>query len=49
LIAPILLAAQLIIRDKSLTKKQRNLKEFRPEWIRITSAGQNEAKPHLIK
>jgi IMP dehydrogenase len=27
----------------------RNLKEFRPEWIRITSAGQNEAKPHLIK
>jgi IMP dehydrogenase len=26
-----------------------SLKEFRPKWIQVTSAGQNEAKPHLIK
>lgn len=26
-----------------------NLSEFRPEWIQITNAGANEAKPHLLK
>ena len=27
----------------------RNIKEFKPEWIKITQAGQAEARPHLIK
>jgi len=26
----------------------RRLKEFNPEWMQVTSAGQTEAKPHLI-
>lgn len=26
-----------------------NLLEYRPEWVQITNAGANEAKPHLIK
>ena len=25
-----------------------NLSEFRPEWVQVTNAGLNEAKPHLI-
>jgi IMP dehydrogenase len=26
----------------------KNLREFNPEWVQVTNAGQNEAKPHLI-
>lgn len=25
-----------------------NLKEFNPDWVQVTNAGQTEAKPHLI-
>jgi IMP dehydrogenase len=26
----------------------KNLREFNPDWVQVTSAGQNEARPHLI-